>query len=98
MATDQSKAAGEGDYASARKFQEAEHKFAQEGPVEQAAREAADALEGSEAQDLEDARRSSAKGRSVSARQADQRERGLDDSLDDSFPASDPLPASPGSN
>jgi len=94
----QSKVQGEGDYVSGRKFQEAEHKYAKEGPVEQAGREAAEALDGPEAQDLEDARRASAKGQSVPARHVVHREHRLDDALDDSFPASDPVPASPGSN
>jgi hypothetical protein len=53
---------GEGDYVAGRRFQDAEQTFVKTGPVEQKAREAADALDGPEAEDLEQARRSSAAG------------------------------------
>ncbi len=53
---------GEGDYVSARKFQEAEQAFAQSGKVEAKAREAADALDGPEGAELEAARRRTAQG------------------------------------
>jgi hypothetical protein len=61
----QSKVQGEGDYDSARRFQKAEQDFVRSGPVEQKAREAADALDGPEAAELEAARKASAEGRSV---------------------------------
>ncbi len=48
---------GEGDYVSARKFQKEEHAFAKDSDkVEKAAREASDALDGPEGDDLEKAR------------------------------------------
>ncbi len=56
---------GEGDYISAKKFQEEETKFAHEGPVEKKAREAADALDGPEGPELEAARKASAEGKSL---------------------------------
>jgi hypothetical protein len=94
-----SKIQGEGDYISGQKYQEAQHRFAQEGPVEAAAREAADALSGPEAKELEAARRATAKGHAMTAgHEVAKRERSLDETLDDSFPASDPAPTSPGSD
>lgn len=53
---------GEGSYEGARKFQKEEHAFAKSGRVEKKAREAADALDGREAEDLEKARKAAAKG------------------------------------
>ena len=53
---------GEGDYISARKYQEAQHKFAKDGPVKEKAKEAEDALDGPEGEELEAARVESAKG------------------------------------
>lgn len=53
---------GEGDYEAARRFREAEEKFAQTGPVEEKAHEARDALDGPEGPELENARRDTAKG------------------------------------
>ena len=53
---------GEGDYISGKKYQEMQHEFAKDGPVEEKAREAEEALEGPEATELEDARRRSGKG------------------------------------
>ena len=53
---------GEGDYISARKYQEAQHKFAKDGPVAQKAKEAEEAIEGPEGEELEAARVESAKG------------------------------------
>jgi hypothetical protein len=48
---------GEGNYAAARKYSQAQHEFAADkDKVAQAAREAADALDGPEAADLEAAR------------------------------------------
>jgi hypothetical protein len=58
-----SKVQGEGDYESARRFDREEEKFVKDGKVQQKAREAARALNGPEAQTLERARVSSAKGR-----------------------------------
>ena len=54
---------GEGDYKSAKKYQDEQHKFAETGPVKEKAREAADALDGPEAAELEKARQDTAKGR-----------------------------------
>lgn len=49
---------GEGDYESARKFQKEEHAFAKDtAKVEQGAREAEEALDGPEGDELEQARR-----------------------------------------
>jgi hypothetical protein len=96
-----SKIQGEGDYISGRAFQDAQHRFAEHGPVEQAAHDAADALSGPEAESLEAARLRAAKGRTKSEeakRQASRQEHKLDRDLDDSFPASDPLPASRGAD
>ena len=47
---------GEGDYVAGRRFQDAERSFAEKGPVEQKAREAAKALDGPEGEELERAR------------------------------------------
>ena len=48
---------GEGNYDAARKFDEEERAFVQKGPVEQKAREAEEALDGPEGEDLEQARK-----------------------------------------
>lgn len=56
---------GEGDYRSAKKFQDAEHEFAAHGPVKQKAREAAEAIDGPEGAELEAARKASADGKSL---------------------------------
>jgi len=48
---------GEGDYEAARRFREAEEKFVKEGPVEQKAHEAEEALDGPEGPELERARK-----------------------------------------
>ena len=53
---------GEGDYVAGRRFQDAEQAFVKTGPVEEKAREAADALDGPEADALEKARTSTAEG------------------------------------
>lgn len=53
---------GEGDYDAARRFREAEEKFVREGPVEQKAQEAEEALDGPEGAELERARQETAKG------------------------------------
>lgn len=55
---------GEGSYDGTEQFQKAQHKFAKEGPVEEKARDAADALDSDEAEELERARKAAAKGRS----------------------------------
>jgi hypothetical protein len=95
---------GEGNYAAARRFRKAEEAFVKDGPVEQKAREAADALDGPEAGDLEAARRSTAAG-DVHGPEKGSRRSGenppdarLDDRLKESFPASDPVSTSPGSD
>jgi hypothetical protein len=54
---------GEGSYDGAEKFQKDQHKFAKEGPVQRKAREAADALDGDEAAELERARQATAEGK-----------------------------------
>jgi hypothetical protein len=54
---------GEGDYISGKKYQEMQHEFAQNGPVEEKAREAEQALDGPEASALERARRDTAGGK-----------------------------------
>ena len=56
---------GEGSYDGTEKFQKEQHKFAKDGPVKQKAREAADALDSAEAEELERARKASAKGHSA---------------------------------
>ena len=53
---------GEGDYIAGRRFQEAETAFAKDGPVAEKAREAAEALKGPKAAELEAARKSTARG------------------------------------
>lgn len=54
---------GEGDYRSGKKYQDAQHEFAQNGPVKEKAREAADAIEGPQAAELERARKETGKGK-----------------------------------
>jgi hypothetical protein len=54
---------GEGDYISGKKYQEMQEKFAKEGPVEQKAREAEEALDGPEGEELEEARRETGEGK-----------------------------------
>jgi hypothetical protein len=54
---------GEGSYDGSEQFQKQQHKFAKEGPVEKKAREAAEALDSDEAEELERARKASAEGR-----------------------------------
>ena len=58
-----SKIQGEGDYISGKKYQEMQHEFAEQGPVEEKAREAADALDGPEAAALEKARKETGAGK-----------------------------------
>ena len=54
---------GEGNYDAARRYRKAQEEFAQNGPVEQKAQEAEEALDGPEGEDLEKARQDTAKGR-----------------------------------
>jgi len=103
---------GEGDYISARRFDEEERRFVKSGKVARKAREAAQALEGPEGPELERARRVSARGKSLpkpsgaTARQPGAKTRGpdrgvdnrLDEGLEETFPASDPVSISPGSD
>ena len=53
---------GEGSREGSRRFQEAQHAFAEPGDVEGKAKEAAEALEGDEAAELENSRKASAQG------------------------------------
>ena len=108
---DKSKIQGEGDYASARKFDAEERSFVASGKVDEKAREAEQALDGPEGAELEAARKASAEGHSVKAGHEisghpdhvkDDRdphtERNLDDGLEETFPASDPVSISPGAD
>ena len=54
---DDPKIEGEGSYSGARQFQKDQHEFAKNGPVEQKAIEAEEALDGPEGEELEQARR-----------------------------------------
>jgi len=56
---------GEGDYESAKRFQQEQHDFARNGPVEEKAREAEEALDGPEAAELEAARKETGKGKTA---------------------------------
>ena len=58
--TSKSRVQGEGDYASAKKYNEHAHEFAQSGKVEEAAREAAPR----NAEEKEEMRKAEAEGRS----------------------------------
>lgn len=57
------KVQGEGDYVSAKRYQEEQHDFAENGPVEQKAREAEEALDGPEGPELEKARKETGEGK-----------------------------------
>jgi hypothetical protein len=100
------KVQGEGDYVAGRRFQEAERSFVEKGPVDRKAREAAAALDGPEAAELEAARRESGEGKipvkshdaGVATASDPHIEGKRDRDLDDSFPASDPASASPGAD
>jgi hypothetical protein len=109
--TPNDKVQGEGDYISAKKFQDEERSFAKTGPVAKKAREAADALDGPEGATLEAARQASANGESVQSAAGrgahpddvqDERdphtEHNLDKGLEETFPASDPVSISPGAD
>ena len=54
---------GEGDYISGRKYQEMQHEFAKRPDVAQKAREAEEALDGPEGEELEKARRDTGDGK-----------------------------------
>ncbi|WP_417593500.1 hypothetical protein [Parasphingorhabdus sp.] len=53
---------GEGSREGSRRFQDAQHEFAKSGEVEKKAKDAARALDGDEAAELEKARKASAQG------------------------------------
>ena len=100
------KVQGEGDYVAGRRFQDAERSFAEKGPVERKAREAAAALDGPEGAELEAARRETGERKihphppaHKAGDASDPRtEAQLDKGLDDTFPASDPVSISPGAD
>lgn len=56
---------GEGNYEAAREFQKEQHDFAKSGKVEAAARDAANALDGPEADEIEAARKAAAESHSA---------------------------------
>jgi hypothetical protein len=56
---------GEGNYEAAKEFQKEQHEFARSGKVKPKAREAADAVDGAEADELEAARKAAADGHSA---------------------------------
>jgi hypothetical protein len=56
---------GEGNYDAARKFDREERAFVQSGKVDQAAREAEEALDGPEGEELERARRETGEGKTA---------------------------------
>src|SRR3546814_16652460 len=56
---------GEGSYEGSKKFQKAQQEFASGGKVDEKAKEAADAVDGTEVAELEKARRKSAEGTGV---------------------------------
>jgi hypothetical protein len=101
---------GEGDYVAGRRFQDAEQAFLKKEPIEEKAREAAEALDGPQAKELEAARISTGEGDIHASRHPRQKgpdsevggeaesQDGRDQALDDSFPASDPTSPSPGSD
>jgi|ERR1700729_2145892 hypothetical protein len=101
---------GEGDYISAKRFDDEERSFVQSGQAEQKAREAAEALDGPEAEELERARKAAAQGKSLHRASGgvhpdevpDERdphtESNLDKGLEETFPASDPVSISPGAD
>jgi hypothetical protein len=112
MATKRSKdgVQGEGDYIAAKRFDDEERSFVESGRVEQKARDAADALDGPEGEELERARLVTAKGKSfgksadgphpdqVQDNRDPHTERNLDKGLEETFPASDPVSISPGAD
>jgi hypothetical protein len=98
---------GEGDYIAGRRFQDAERSFAtKDSLVQRKAREAAEALDGPEAEDLEAARLTTGEGKvhphppahKAGAASDPHVEENLDKGLDETFPASDPVSISPGAD
>jgi len=91
---------GEGNYTAGRRFDDAERKFVETGPVGQKAREAADALDGPEGEELEAARKASAQGHTLAEHHEKKAktEKELDNGLEETFPASDPVSISPGAD
>ena len=96
--------ADEGDYAATRRSREAGEALVRQGPADEKARAAAEALDRPEAGEIEAARRSTAAGdmrgrekgpRSEGSRPPDAR---LDERLEQTYPASDPASISPGSD
>ena len=65
--TDKGKNQGEGNPEAARRFNDAQEEFVRNGPVEEKAREAREALDGPEATELEKARRATAAGKPSSS-------------------------------
>jgi hypothetical protein len=60
---DKDQVQGEGNYDAARRYQKEQHEFAKSGRVEKKAKEAEDALEGPEAEELERARKDTGAGK-----------------------------------
>lgn len=56
---------GEGDYVSAKRYQQEQADFAKNGPVEEKAREAEQALDGPEGAELEEARQETGEGKTA---------------------------------
>ncbi len=56
---------GEGSYTASKKFQKDQREFAKSGKVDEKAREAADAIDGAEGDDLEKARKEASDGPNV---------------------------------
>jgi len=54
---------GEGNYDAAREYQKEQHEFAKRGDIGRKAREAEEALEGPEAEELDRARRETGEGK-----------------------------------
>ncbi|HEX4197009.1 MAG TPA: hypothetical protein VHZ26_06165 [Caulobacteraceae bacterium] len=103
---------GEGDYVSAKRFDDEEAAFVKSGTksgkLAKKAREAAEALDGPEGPELERARALSAQGESrhrtgagpehVKDERDPHTEKNLDKGLEETFPASDPVSISPGAD
>jgi hypothetical protein len=97
---------GEGDYVAGRRFQDNERSFVEKAPIERKAREAAEALDGPEGAELEEARRTTGEGKThakpdpkrVANASDPHTEENLDQGLDETFPASDPVSIHPGSD
>jgi hypothetical protein len=95
---------GEVAYATARRSRGPDGAFVRQGPVDEKAREVAEALDRPEAGEIEAARRSTAAG-DVRGREKRPRPEGsqrpdarLDERLEQTYPASDPASISPGSD